>query len=58
MEKRTAFHPLLPEDGCDLDHGFDVVGGIEEGEAFGEGGQEDDARGPDVDLGRLACAFE
>lgn len=58
MEKRTLPHLVRPEDGRDLDHGFHVVGGIEEGEAFGEDGQEDDARGPDVDFGRLAGAFQ
>lgn len=58
MEKRTLSYPSSPADGRNLDHGFDVVGGIKKGEAFREDGQEDDAGGPDVDLGRLAGAFQ
>ena len=58
MEKRTLSHPLSPEDCGYLDHGVDVVGGIEEWKASGEDGQENDASGPDIDLGCLACAFQ
>ena len=58
MEQRARFHlPLTPDRG-DLDHGFDIIGGIEEWESAGEDGQEYDARGPDVDFGGLLCAFE
>lgn len=51
-------HAAPAEDAGDLDHGVDVVGRVEEGEAAGEDGEEDDAGGPDVDLGRLGGAFE
>ena len=58
MQQCARFHLALPPDGSDLDHGFDVVGGVEEREAAGEDGQEYDAGGPDVDFGGLLGAFE
>lgn len=58
MEDGAGFHFLLAVDGCDFDHGFDVVGRVEEGEAFGEDGEENDAGGPHVDFGGLGRAFE
>ncbi len=51
-------HALPAEDAGHLDHGVDVVGGVEEGEAARQQGQQDHARGPDVDLGGLRRAFE
>lgn len=58
MRPRTHLHALLAEDAGDLDHGVHIVGGVEEGEAASQQGEEDDARGPDVDLGGLRGAFE
>ncbi len=58
MEVGTGLHSTDAEDGGDLDHGFHVVGGIKEREAFGEDGEQDDACGPDVDFGALFSAFE
>ena len=58
MEGRARAHAAFPEDGAKFDEGVNVVGGVEEGEAAGEEGEEDDARGPDVDLGGLGGAFE
>ena len=54
----AGLHALLAEDAGDLDHGVDVVGRVEEGEAARQQGQQDHARGPDVDLGGLRRAFE
>lgn len=58
MHGGAHLHALLAEDAGDLDHGVDVVGGVEEGEAAGQEGEEDDSRRPDVDLGGLRGAFE
>lgn len=51
-------HALAAEDGGDLDHGLDVVGAVEEGEALAEHREQDHAGRPDVDLGRLLGALE
>ena len=58
MQNRAILHALEPEDGRNFDDGFDVVGRVEEGESLREDGEEDDAGGPDVDLGGLGGAFE
>ena len=54
----AAFIFFVPKMVVDLDEGLDVVGAVEEGEALAEDGEQDDARGPDVDLGRLLGALE
>ena len=58
MHGGAHLHAFPAEDAGDLDHGVDVVGGVEEGEAARQEGQQDDAGGPDVDLGGLRGAFE
>ncbi len=58
MHGGAHLHALAAEDAGDLDGGVDVVGGVEEGETACEQGEQDDAGGPDVDLGGLGGAFE
>lgn len=50
MKGRAGTHLGLSEDGGDLDYCVYVVGTVEEGEAFGEDGEQYDAGGPDVDF--------
>jgi hypothetical protein len=58
MELRTVPHAFVAVYRGDFDHGLDVVGGIEEGEASGEDSEQDYTGGPDVDFGGLLGAFE
>lgn len=51
-------HPPVSKHVCNLDHGLDVVGRVEEGEPAGHDGEQDHTSGPDVELGGLLCAFE
>lgn len=54
----AGLHAFCSEDGSNFNHGFDIVGRVEEGESLRKDGEEHDACGPDVDLGALFGAFE
>ena len=58
VQDGAMLHALEPKDAGDLDNRLDIVGGVKEGEALGQDGQEDDAGGPDVDFGGLGGAFK
>ena len=58
MQQAGRLQAPVAEDAGELEHGVDVVGRVEEGEAAGEHGEEDDAGGPDVDGGPLGGALE
>lgn len=58
VQVRARLHALGAKDGRDLDHGLDVVGRVEEGEAPREDREQDHARRPDVDLGALVGTLE
>lgn len=58
VDLSSELHPPGAKDGGNLNHGLDVVGAVEEGEAAGHDGEEDDAGGPDVELGGLLGALE
>lgn len=58
VQSGAVAHSGFAEDCSDFDYGIDVVGAVKEGEALGEDGEEDYARGPDVNFSRLRGAFK
>jgi len=50
VEGCALLHSLFAEDGRYLNHGFNVVRGVEEGEAAGENCEEDYAGGPYINF--------